>query len=301
VSRAQLERALEEGERAALHGSPVAATELLTSALDAAVEADDRAAAGRARWLLGVAEQGAGRCGAALRVLHAAWSEVKATPLAVQVAGSLAETYRQLGEHTSARTWDQRALDLAEGEAIVWPLLGLAADAVGTGDAGEAGRRLAAAEPLAVGGEWQAEVRTAWVAAELALLEARPLDAADAGARAVAAAERATAAPYVARSLLFQGGALAQAGDPEAAATLARAASLAELLGAAPVAWPARALLGALLARSGRPGEAAAELAAARGSLDAIAAELDEDDRARWLAQPAVAAVLEATTAPPAG
>jgi hypothetical protein len=301
VSRAQLDRALGEGERTAVHGSPLAAAELLAAALDAAVEVGDRAATGRARWLLGVAEQGAGRCGAALRLLHAAWPEAKATPLAVHVAGSLAETYRQLGEHASARAWDQRALDLAEGEAIVWPLLGLAADAVGAGDAGEAGRRLAAAAPLAVDGEWQAEVRTGWAAAELALLEARPRDAADAAAGAVAAAERAGAAPYVARSLLFQGGALAQAGDPEAAATLARAAGLAELLGVLPVAWPARALLGALLARSGRPAEAAAELAAARGSLDTIAADLDDDARPRWLAQPAVVAVLEATTAPHGG
>jgi hypothetical protein len=278
-----------------VRGSPVQAVELLAPVLDTAVEAGDRAATARARWLLGVAEQGAGRYGAALRVLEAAWSEAKATPLAVHVAGSLAEAYRQLGEHATARTWDQRALDLAEGEAIVWPLLGLAADAIGSGDAGEAGRRLAAAEPLADDGDWQVEVRAGWVAAELALLEARPLDAAGAAAKALASAEHAGAAPYVAKSLLFQGGALAQAGDPEAAAVLTRAAGLAELLGALPVAWPARALLGALLARSGHPGEAAAELAAARGSLDVIAASLDEEARPRWLAQPAVATVLEAT------
>jgi hypothetical protein len=295
MSRAQLDKALSEGERTAVHGSPVQAVELLAVALAAAVEAGDRAATTRARWLLGVAEQGAGRCGEALRVLEAAWSEAKATPLAVDVAGALAEAHRQLGEHATARTWDQRALDLAEGEAIVWPLLGLAADAIGSGDAGEAGRRLAAAEPLAVDGDWQLEVRTGWVAAELALLEARPLDAAGAAAGALARAERAGAAPYVAKSLLFQGGALAQAGEEEAAAALTRAASLAELLGALPVAWPARAMLGALLARSGRPAEAAAELAAARGSLDVIAASLDEEARPRWLAQPAVATVLGAT------
>lgn len=295
MSRAQLDKALSEGERTAVHGSPVQAVELLAAALAAAVEAGDRAATARARWLLGVAEQGAGRCGEALRVLEAAWSEAKATPLAVDVAGAMAEAYRQLGEHATARTWDQRALDLAEGEAIVWPLLGLAADAIGSGDAGEAGRRLAAAEPLAVDGDWQLEVRTGWVAAELALLEARPLDAAGAAAGALARAERAGAAPYVAKSLLFQGGALAQAGEEEAAAALTRAASLAELLGALPVAWPARAMLGALLARSGRPAEAAAELAAARGSLDVIAASLDEEARPRWLAQPAVATVLGAT------
>ncbi len=295
MSRAQLDRALGEGEQTAVHGSPVAAAELLAAALDEAVEAGDGATTGRARWLLGVAAQGAGRCGAALRLLDAAWAEAKATPLAVHVAASLAETYRQLGEHATARTWDQRAFDLADGEAIVWPLLGLAADAVGAGDAGEAGRRLAAAEPLAADGDWQAVVRTGWVAAELALLEERPRDAVEAAAGAAAAAERAGAGPYVARSLLFQGVALAQAGDAEATAILARAAGLAELLGVLPVAWPARALLGALASRSGRPAEAAAELAAARGSLDAIAADLDEDARPRWLAQPAVAAVLGAT------
>jgi hypothetical protein len=302
VSRAQLDKTLNEGERTAVHGSPVRAAELLTAAVEEAAEGGDRAAALRARWLLGVAELGAGRCAAALRVLHAAWSEAKATPLAVNLAGSLAEAYRQLGDHATARTWDQRALDLAEGEAIVWPLLGLAADAVGTGDAGEAGRRLAAAEPLAADAGWQVEVRAGWVAAELALLEARPADAAAAAAAALARAERAGAAPYVARSLLFQGGAMAQAGAPEAeaSATLARAASLAELLGALPVAWPARALLGALLARSGRPGEAAGELAAARAWLDAVAAGLDEETRPGWLAQPAVAALLQAT-APQAG
>jgi hypothetical protein len=300
VSRAQLDKTLDEGERTALHGSPVRAAELLTAAVEAAAEGGDQAATVRARWLLGVAEQGAGRCAAALRVLHEAWPEAKATPLAVNLASSLAEAYRQLGEHATARTWDQRALEEAEGEAIVWPLLGLAADAVGTGDAGEAGRRLAAAEPLAAAGDWQAEVRTGWVAAELAMLEERPADAAGAAATAVARAERAGAAPAVAKGLLFQGGALAQAGEPEASATLARAAGLAELLGALPVAWPARALLGALAARSGRAAEAATELAAARACLDAIAAGLDEDTLPAWLAQPAVAALLQ-TAAPRAG
>jgi hypothetical protein len=297
VIRAQADKLLDEGERTALHGSPLRAAELLGAAVEAAAEGGDHGTAVRARWLLGVAEQGAGRCASALRVLHQAWSEAKATPLAVNLASSLAEAYRQLGEHATARTWDQRALDLADGEAIVWPLLGLAADAVGTGDAGEAGRRLAAAEPLAADGDWQVEVRTGWVAAELALLEARPADAAEAAAAAVARAERASAAPFVARGLLLQGGALAQAGEPDAAAALGRAAGLAELLGALPVAWPARALLGALAARSGRPGEAATELAAARASLDALAGGLDEETLPGWLAQPAVAALLEATAA----
>ena len=299
MSRAKLGKLLDEGERATVHGPPAQAADLLAHALDVALDAGDQAGGARARWLLGVAEQGVGRPAAAIRALDAAWSEARATPLAVHVATSLAETHRQLGEHPTARGWDQRALEVAEGEAIVWPLLGLAADAVGVGDAGEAGRHLAAAEPLAVDDDWRVEVRTGWVAAELALLEARPADAASAAAAAAATAEHAAAAPYVAKSLLFQGVAQVQGADAEAAAdTLARAASLAELLGAHPLVWPARALLGALLARSGQPAEAAAALAAARDSVDAIATGIDEDACPRWLAQPAVAAVLAATGAP---
>jgi hypothetical protein len=146
--------------------------------------------------------------------------------------------------------------------------------------------------------DWRIEVRTGWVAAELALLEGRPADAARAAAAAAARAERAAAAPYVAKSLLFQGVAQVQGGDAAAADTLSRAASLAELLGAHPLVWPARALLGAVLARSGQATEATMALSAARDSVDAIAAGIDEDASPRWLAQPAVAAVLAATAAP---
>jgi tetratricopeptide (TPR) repeat protein len=275
----------------------VAAVRALSAAVQAAEQERRPVEAAGARWLLGVAQQAAGRYGSALATLRAAWSPPPAKALAPYVATAIAEVYRHLGEHAEAAAWDRRGLDLAEGTAVAWPLLGLAADAIGRGDADEARQRLEAAAALVGGGDWRLEVRAGWVTAELALLTDRPRDAGEAAVQAVRRAETAAAPPYVAKGLLFHGVALAQAGDQAAAEVLTRAAGLAEGLGALPVAWPARAILGALLEQAGDQAGAAAAFAAAARTVQAIAADLDQQARVRWLAQPPVAAVIDAAGA----
>jgi hypothetical protein len=297
VTHAEIDKLLSEGERAAFHGPPAAALRPLGAAVEAAEQEHRAVEAAGARWLLGVAQQAAGRYGTALGTLRAAWAPEAATALAPYVATAIAEVYRQLGEHVEAATWDGRGLDLAEGTAVAWPLLGLASDAIGRGDADEAGRRLEAAAALVDEGDWRLVVRCGWVSADLALLTDRPAAAAAAAVQAVRRAETAAAPQYVAKGLLFHGVALAQGGDQGAAGVLTRAAGLAEGLGALPVAWPARAILGALLEQAGDQAAATAAFAAATRAIQAIAADLDDQARARWLAQPPVAAVVDSTGA----
>jgi hypothetical protein len=297
VSKADLERLLAAGERAAFHGPPTEALGLLSEAIQVATAEGRVLELVGARWLLGVAQQAGGRYASALATLDAAWADGSATPLGPFLATTVAEVHRQLADHDAATVWDQRGLDLAEGEATAWPLLGLAADAIGAGDAAEARRRLEAAVALVGAGDWRLRGRAAWATAELALLEERPADAVEAAVEAVHRAESAAAPQQVAKGLLFQGVALAQAGDPGAIEVLLRAASLSEGLGALPVAWPARAVLGTLQEQAGLAEEAAASFAAARRAVEAIAEDLDASARARWLEQPAVAAVLEVSGA----
>jgi tetratricopeptide (TPR) repeat protein len=292
MAGADLQALLADGEWAAFHGPPARAVLVLGPVIQAAA---DPAEAARARWLLGVAEQAAGRLDPALAALEPALEA--AGPLGPPVAAAIASVHRQLGDHEAATGWDRRGLELAGPEGSAWPLLGLAADAVGRLDGDEAARQLELARPLAEAGDWRLQVRLGWVRAQLELLLDRPVAAAARAAGAVALAEQAAAAPAVAQGLLLEGSARGQAGDPEAVAALRRAAALAETLQAAPVAWSALAMLGALQARDGHAAEAAASFSAARAWLQVIVGHLDDPRRTRWLASPPVAGVLQAAAA----
>lgn len=302
-----LPRLLAAGERAAFHGPPGQAVHVLEQAV-ALAQAHDRAAeATAARWLLGVALGACGRYVAGLQAVASLVeeAEVPGTPADRRLFGALAagtgaSLLRQLGRHAEARQLDQRGLALAETGAGGFDCrLGLAADAVGLGEADEAAAQLAAAAALIPEREdwWRQRVRLGWVRAELALLRGQPAEAVAACEDAVARAERAQAPRHVAKGLLFLGVAQVQTGSLEAAATLRRAATLAESLGALPLVWPSRAVLGALLdaqdAGDGRTHEEAARsLEAARGAIMTIAGELDEELRDAWLRRPDVAELL---------
>lgn len=318
---------LAAGEQCALRGSPGAALAPLAAAVAAAQQSGARSEGLAAAWLRGVALGALGRYGEALAELGplAAAVSPEAPDASAGAAGAdaggealfgsfaastVASLHRQLGDHLTARSRDAAALAAAAPlgeagvEAVLDALLGLAADAVGLGERGEAEAGLARAEEAVTRRHtpgWRPTVRLGWVRAEVALLSDQPGLAIQRATEALRTSEQAQAPRHVAKSLLFLG--VAQASVPptadtparasaaSAAVTLRRAASLAENLAATPLVWPARAMLGALLAVSD-PRESARCLASARDAVHAIAARVPEPLRSHWLARPDVAALL---------
>ncbi|HVE99398.1 MAG TPA: hypothetical protein VNA12_09490 [Mycobacteriales bacterium] len=299
----ELGQLLALGERAAFHGPPGKAVVSLEKAVAQARETDRVPEATAASWLLGLSLGASGRYGSAIScltpVLEAA--EEKAAPKEIRLFGalagaSLASVRRQLGRHSEAREADDRGMALAEGgEAAFACRLGLAADAVGLGDAAVAHTEMDAAEALLPERPtewWRQRVRFDWVRAEVALLDGDAETAIGAAEAAVERAERARAPRHVAKSLLFQGVAQVTSGVAEGATSLRRAATLAEGLGALPLVWSARAVLGAVLMGTD-DAESSASLGAARSAVLAIAGDLPDALRADWLGRPDIAALLE--------
>jgi hypothetical protein len=292
---------LASGERAAFHGRPGAGVDPLERAATLAAENDLATEAAAARWLLAVCQSAAGRFGRALQALDGLLPVAADAPADLQIVGALGEAtlasvHRQLGRHTEARSHDEvaHARSGGAGEAGFDALLGLAADAVGLGEADAARGHLAAAVALTDGHAewWRQRVRVGWVQAEVALLEGRPGEAAEAAAAAVDLAEHSGAPRHVAKGLLFQGVAQVEAGHlDEAAVLLRRGALLAESLGTLPLLWPARAVLGALVDQSD-PAESRRCLDSARRAVQVIADDLPADLQPDWLARPDVAALL---------
>jgi tetratricopeptide (TPR) repeat protein len=292
---------LADGERAAFHGAPMDAVASLEQAFEQAATDGRPDVATAAAWLLGVSLGAAGRFGSALEVLEPLAAQDGADIperrlFAALACSTAAAVHRQLGQHAVARGLDQRGLAMAEGaaEAAFDAELGLAADAVGLGEAVVAAEFLARARVRAEARQdwWRQGVRLAWVQAEVALLAGDAEAAVEAVTPAVHRAEVAGAPRHVAKSLLFLGVAQIQADRiDEAASTLRRAATLAESLGALPLLWPSRAVLGALLEETA-PAESARCLAAARSAVIAIADDLPERLRPVWLDREDVSALL---------
>ncbi len=310
---------LAAGERSVFHGAPSAAVATLESAIAGAREQSRRAETAAATWLLGVAWGALGKYGHALDVLdvliasdHGAAAEERLfASLACSVEASV---HRQLGRHGAARELDLTALEQAGNsrEAGFDALLGLAADAVGLGDAPEAAGYLeqavalvpiagddapamaqaALAAPAAAVQWWRQLVRLDWVRAESALLGDDPSGAAQHAAAAVARAEGARAPRHVAKGLLFRGVAEAQISSSEAVQTLLRAAALADALDALPLVWPARAMLASLLAEVD-PAQSEHCRSAARTAALAIAADLPPALREEWTARADIAPLLQ--------
>lgn len=292
---------LAAGERAAFHGRPAGGVAALESAFERAREEGKGAEATAAAWLLGVCLAAVGRFGSSLTVLaplvEGGSSEVPERRLfAALAAATAAAVRRQLGQRDLAKHLDEAALRYGDGapEATFDALVGLATDAVAAEDAATAMSFVdrARAESSAHPDWWRQRVRLTWVDGEVALLTGDTRRAQQVLTPGVQLAEISGAPRHVAKTLLLLAVSQVQAGEMELAeSTLRRSATLAESLGALPVLWPAKALLGALLEESA-PAESAKALAAARGSVIAIADDLPEDLRDVWLDRPDVAALL---------
>lgn len=291
---------LAAGERAAFHGRPDAGRGPLTEAVELARSEGRDAEAAAASWLLGVCLAASGSYGSALAALDPLVGDL-ATPerrvFATLAAATVASVHRQLGRHEVAQGYDETALVTAQTpEGRFDALLGLAADAVGLGDADAARDLVDEAAAVAGGREdwWRQRVRLDWVRAEVALLTDDAVTAVSAAQRSVELAEGSGAPRHVAKGLLFLGVGQVQAGrEAEAAMTLRRGALLAESLGTLPLQWPVRAVLGALVAVTD-DAESTRCLALARRAVDRIAEDLPADLRGEWLARPDVAALREA-------
>jgi hypothetical protein len=141
----------------------------------------------RQLWLRAVAAGGQGRYGSAYNDLATLLRSAPAGRLASLAHSTRGSFLRQLGWHTLARGWDGRALALAgdDPEASADALIGLAADALGTGRLATSARLLSQVDRiLAEASAHRQAVRRAWVGAELAM-------AAGDGAAAVRQAEAA--------------------------------------------------------------------------------------------------------------
>jgi hypothetical protein len=157
-----------------------------------------------------------------------------------------------MGKHRAALRFDRAALASAQtGAEHAHALIGLAADAIGLGRAAVSARRLAEAAEVAPKGDWRAQVRLDWVRTEHALATGRPREALLPARRALRRARREKALRHVAKSHLFLGVALAEAGEQRAAEReMSAALRGARACGAAPVADVARAMLAKSPARS---------------------------------------------------
>lgn len=166
-------------------------------------------------------------------------STSKVRARAAVTAGS---ALRQLRRYDEARAVELAALRNAHARSDrAHLLIGLAADAVGTGDARTCARRLKEAERALPARDWRARVRLDWVRCEHALLTGNPRAAAGFARTALRRALRARALRHAAKSLLFLGVSLrAQGRDEEGREALRAAAKLARACGAAYLARVAK-------------------------------------------------------------
>lgn len=165
------------------------------------------------RWLAAVVLGALGRYAAAAALLDGLTADPRTSPvLRAHASVTRAAHLRQLGGHADARRWDARGLAFATGAveadrvggraggirdeddryglgpagARLDALIGLAADAVGLGDAETADRLLHRVERDNVKQiSWRSSVRLSWVRAELALSQQRPAEAVPWAGRAV--------------------------------------------------------------------------------------------------------------------
>jgi hypothetical protein len=222
------------------------------------------------RWLVAVALGGQGRYAAAAAVIGALLADAR-TPVAVaaHAAVTLAAHRRQLGGHAAARPFDALGLRLAASApagsevdpglgcdplaARIDALVGLAADALGTGEPGQARRLLDVADGVAGGHpSWRPSARIGWVRAETALFTG-DADAAVAPARrALDLSVGGGSIRHVLKSRIVLAVAESVAGGSAAAALveLDAAGDEAERLGLLPLVWPARLAAADLVERS---------------------------------------------------
>ncbi|OBG02388.1 tetratricopeptide repeat protein [Mycolicibacter sinensis] len=234
----------------------------------------------RQRWLRAVAAGGQGRYAAATADLAALLRDVPKGPLASLAHSTRASFLRQLGGHDLARGLDGRALDLAgeDPEATADALVGLAADALGTGRFAASAALLARTrqvpEPPSPA---RLAVRRNWVRAELAMVTGD-------GATAVRHAEQALElvadagedmVRHRVKSQVVLAGALCCAGNVDRARGVAEAALQdTGRLGLVPLRWA----LACMLIDVGSPSRTGEELCSLRDE----AAELVRYRGGQW-------------------
>ena len=208
-------------------------------------------------------------------------------------ASAAASFHRQLGRHLTAAMLDEYALALALRtprnahalEAELDALVGLAADSVGVGDVAAATRWLARAAALG-SSAWRAQVRLAWVRAEVALLGGVAHEAGPAADQAVAISREVGAMRHLAKSLLFTA-VSRPAGDPESARAAYESLEVATAIGARTLLWPARIVLSSL-----EPVKAGVHAHNAAAVIRSIAADTPPEIARGWLQGPDLALVL---------
>lgn len=169
-------------------------------------------------------------------------------PLASLASSTRASFLRQLGHHVDARSWDGRAFALAgsDAEAGADALIGLAADALGTGRFVLSARLLQRArETFGDGSPGRLPVRCGWVSAELAMFTGDGGAAVGHAERAVELAASTGSVRHAVKSDVVLAAALCSAGDADESRRVADAALIAaERLGFVPLTWALACLLG---------------------------------------------------------
>jgi hypothetical protein len=172
-------------------------------------------------------------------------ASARSREIRVAAAITLASVLRQTSRHAAAERWDRAALEESRTDVErAHALIGLAADAIGRGRVSACEARLAEAGALALDGDWRVQVRLDWVRVERALTIGRAQDGLAPGRRSVRRSREADALRHIAKSRLFYGVALADAGFAAAAQReLSAAARGARACGAGPIARVAHTVL----------------------------------------------------------
>ncbi|MBE1467270.1 hypothetical protein [Kibdelosporangium phytohabitans] len=221
---------------------------------------DTRVTAGehpRDRWLAAVVLGGQGRYAAASAILTGLLRS-REPVIASLAASTLGSHRRQVGGHDVARRLDATALarltDTADGDcdgidtlgARSDALLGLAADALGTGRLTAARRLIAAADALGDVG-WRGQVRLGWVRAEVELAAGNPSESVPNAEAALRRARAAGAVRHIAKSGMVLAAALTvRGGVTERIRAKHLAAGVVDQAieyGLLPLVWPCSLLL----------------------------------------------------------
>jgi tetratricopeptide (TPR) repeat protein len=199
------------------------------------------------RWLRAVAAGGQGRYGGATADLLALRRQLSKGPLVSLAHSTHASFVRQLGGHAQARRWDGRALALAayDPEATVDALLGLAADALGMGRFAAAAALIERArEPLNDAVPTRLSLRWQWVAAELAMVRGKGIEAIGHAERGLALATEHPSARHAAKTKVVYAAALCSADRIADARRVADdALEMTGTLGLVPLRWAVASLL----------------------------------------------------------
>ncbi|QXQ15669.1 hypothetical protein KV203_04365 [Skermania piniformis] len=179
------------------------------------------------RWHRAVALGGQGYYRRAHAELQEAQRSHPGSELRSLISSTAGSLHRQLGWHAAARTLDGQALVEAaragSASAGADALVGLAADALGTGRLALSARLLdAGSRMVADSSGWRSATRLSWVRAELALARDRPVEALDAARAALAAATTGRSVRHRVKSTLLIAAAMAATGSVVPAAELAR-------------------------------------------------------------------------------